>query len=361
MRARPRPRAGRAVLGATALLASGALAAGCAATSASSSPAGAAPRPSTAPATKPPATKPPATKPAGSTRAGGAVPLGVWEPSSATTWSGIAAFGQQAGQPVRYALTFLKQGDPFPQRLGQEAAANHAELIVQLEPSAKMARVVAGGDDAYLDELAAQVHAYGHPVIISWAAEANGNWYSWGFTKTPPAEYRAAWAHVMARFRAAGDGNVTWMATINRTYEGAGPTSDYIIPGVDMYGVDAYYSYPGDTFARVFGTTLAQIRSALKKAEPTEAGPTKAGTDKPILVSETGIGPVAGQAKSIPGLVRGVVSNGLAGVVYFNQSQNQGVYHQNWTLATAGMSALRASLQAARSPASLEKRRRGHR
>jgi mannan endo-1,4-beta-mannosidase len=277
--------------------------------------------------TAPASTRPPSTRPADA-RAAVRMPIGVYEPSENSSWAGVAAFGRQAGQPVSYVVTYLGGNDPFPYQLAQEAAAHRAELIVQLEPSMSMARVAAGADDAYLDSLAAQIRAYGHDVIVSWAAEANGDWYSWGAPHTSIADYRAAWAHVMSRF--TGVRNVTWMATINRTYPSAAPTSDYVIPGVDMYGIDAYYTFRDDTFQTVLGQTIGQI---------------KAVTDKPIMVSETGIGPVSGQVKSIPGLVAGILDNHLVGMVYFNANQGTASqYHQDWRLSPAALKALHAAL-----------------
>jgi mannan endo-1,4-beta-mannosidase len=294
-----------------------------------------APATSMPPTTVPPATVPPApAAPAPEAPAtvsayprAAPVSLGVYEPSEGNSWADVQAFGEQAGQPVRYVVTYLNASDPFPHRLGQDAAAHGAELILQLEPAMSMARVAAGDDDAYLDSLAAQIRDYGHPVIVSWAAEANGDWYSWGAPHTSITDYRAAWAHVMSRF--TGTHHVTWMATINRTYASAAPTSDYVIPGVDMYGVDAYYTFPGDNFQTVFGTTIAQIRAV---------------TDKPIMASETGIGPVAGQVKSIPDLVAGVRANHLAGMVYLNEDQGTGQYHQNWRLSPTALKTLRVAL-----------------
>jgi hypothetical protein len=279
-------------------------------------------------------TVPPSTVPAGTVPAapGAAsqVAIGVFEPSQDNSWAGIQAFGEQAGQPVKYVVTYLGARDPFPQRLGQDAAAHGAELIMQLQPSMSMARVAAGDDDAYLDPLAGQIRGYGHQVIVSWAPEANGNWNSWGAPQTSVTDYRAAWAHVMSRF--TGAPNVTWMATINRTYASAAPTRDYVIPGVDMYGIDAYYTFPGDTFQTVFGQTIAQI---------------KAVTDKPIMASETGIGPVSGQVRSIPDLVAGVRANHLAGLVYLNENQHAASqYHQDWRLSPAALKALHAALSA---------------
>jgi peptidoglycan/xylan/chitin deacetylase (PgdA/CDA1 family) len=257
------------------------------------------------------------------------VPIGVYTPDEATTWSGVTEFARRAGQPVRYVVYYLGPRDPFPARLAADAAANGAELILQLEPTMPMAQVAAGGDDDYLASLAAEVRGYGHPVILSWAAEANGNWYQYGAPHTSVSDYRAAWEHVMRQFRQCG--NVTWMATINRTYDGAGKTMDYVIPGADMYGIDAYYNYRNDTFDSVFGPTMRQIRAV---------------TNKPILISETGIGQLGDQARSIPGLIKGVRDNHLAGLVYFNVNEGIGnPYHQNWALTPAGMKSLRDSLR----------------
>jgi len=226
-------------------------------------------------------------------------------------------------------VTYLGPDAPFPARLGAAAAAHNAEPILQLNPSMSMAEVTAGQDDAYLSRLAAQIRAYGHQVIMSWAPEANGNWSQWGAPQTPPEQYRAAWQHVMGVFH--GVHNVTWMVTINRTYATAAPTSDYIIPGVDMYGIDAYYSFPDDTFQSVFGQTIAQIRAE---------------TTKPILISETGIGQAAVQVRNIPGLVAGVRAQHLAGLVYFNENQGtMSSYHQDWALTPAALTVLRAALR----------------
>ena len=258
------------------------------------------------------------------------LPIGVYAPDALSSWASVAAFGQQAGQAVRYVVAYLGPDEEFPEQLALEAAGHGAELVLQLEPTMSMARVAAGGDDEYLTRLADAIRDYGYPVIVSFAAEANGNWYQYGWTRTPVADYRAAWAHVMRVMHNAA--NVTWMDTINRDYEGAGPIADYVIPGADLYGIDAYYVSADDTFDTVVLPTLRQIRAV---------------TGKPVMISETGIGQVNSQARSIPGLVRGAREHHLAAVIYFNSDQGIGnPYHQNWALSPAGLSALRDSLRA---------------
>ena len=51
------------------------------------------------------------------------------------------------------------------------------------------------------------------------------------------------------------------MATTNRAYPAAGRTSDYFIPGGDMYGIDACRTSAAETFDIVFSATIAQIRA----------------------------------------------------------------------------------------------------
>jgi hypothetical protein len=271
-------------------------------------------------------------RPATARAAAPRVALGVYAPGAAGSWAEAASFGSQAGQPVRYLEYYLGPADPFPAQLAEQAAASGTELVLQLNPTMSMAKVAAGGDDSYLDSLAAQASDFGAPVILSWATEANGNWYYYGTTRTPVADYQAAWAHVMSRFR--GDANVTWMDILNRVYTGAGVTSDYVVPGVQLYGIDAYYDQPGDTFDSVFGETLRQIRAV---------------TDKPVMISETGIGQLNDQASDIPGLIKGVIANRLAGVIYFDEDQGTASpYHENWALNPAGLRALRDSLASTR-------------
>ena len=260
--------------------------------------------------------------------AGKQVPLGVFTSAEEGSWSSVAEFSHQAGQPVEYVLAYLDGPVPFPIQLGATATQHGAELILQLSPYISMEQVVAGQYDGYLTSLATQIRLYGLPLILSWAPEANGNWYQWGYTHTPPAVYLAAWAHAMREFRTVS--NVTWMETLNRSYQGSGPIADYIVPGVSIVGIDAYYEYHNATFGNVFGPTIAQIKGL---------------TNAPIMISETAVGEINGQAHSIPDLVRGARADRLAGLVYFDANQQiAGVHHQHWALTAAGAAALRTSL-----------------
>ena len=264
--------------------------------------------------------------PAHSAASADSLPIGVFAPGEWKSWSPVQQFSQQAGQPVRYVLDYLGPDEPFPGLLGKLAAEHGAEPVLQLEPTMSMADIAAGKDDAYLHSLARQVTGYGHRVVLSFAPEANGNWYQYGWTRTSPAQYQAAWKHVMAEF--SGVRNVTWMDTVNVSYLGSGPLNDYIVPGV-MIGIDGYYDFHNrnHSFDSVFGPTLAQV---------------KANTKAPVMISETAIQGNDDQAGSIPDLVRQARANHLVGLIWFNQDLGAG---QNWPLTSSGAAALRASLR----------------
>lgn len=275
--------------------------------------------------------------PAATTVAGGSgMPIGVFAPGEWKSWSPVLHFSQETGQPVRYVLDYMGPDEVFPAQFGKLAAEHGAEPVLQMEPTMNMAAIAAGRDDAYLHSLAQQVDSYGHPVVLSFAPEANGNWYAWGWSHTPAAVWVAAWRHVVTAFRQAGAANVTWMWTVNVPFPHSGPVSDYW-PGdayVGMVGVDGYFAHPSDTFTSLFGPIVGQIRKL---------------TAKPVLISETANGPDSGAEREaqIRDLFAGVKADHLLGLIWFDQSQHNGIYHQDWRLEDdpAAVAAFRASVK----------------
>ena len=97
-----------------------------------------------------------------------------------------------------------------------------------------------------------------------------------------------------------GAGNVTWLLTLNVGFPDSGPVSAYW-PGaayVDWIGIDGYYVRPGATFKSV----PADIRAVRKL------------TSKLVLISETAVGPIAGQVRGIRNLFAAVRRHGLTGL-----------------------------------------------
>lgn len=111
--------------------------------------------------------------------------------------------------------------------------------------------VADGSEDGYIRRVARAVAAYGRPLFIRLDWEFNGTWYPWsavGQDGQPvpgnsPADYVAAWRHVVDLFGA--DHNVTfvWCPTLYDVSPRSGLSLGEWYPGnayVGWIGVDAY-------------------------------------------------------------------------------------------------------------------------
>lgn len=264
--------------------------------------------------------------------------LGTLEPDTPTTYLPVTRFAGVAGRRPNITVYYSPWDTSFRARFVTAAAQGGAVVLVHMEPwHASMTAIAGGHWDAYLYRFAAQVRHYGGPVIVSFAPEANGGWYPWGWGHAVPAEYRAAWRHVVTVFRRSGASNVTWLWDISGGRPRAG-RARYWWPGyqyVDWIGIDGYYVRPADTFKTVIGDAISAVRQFSRK---------------PILLSEVGVGPLAGQAKKIPGLFAGIRRNRLLGLIYFDVAQHDGIYHQDWRLDgnPAAVAAFRAGVRSLR-------------
>ena len=246
--------------------------------------------------------------------------VGVYEPGVPGSWSQIAEFTSATGVRPRIVVYYSPWNEAFSTSFAQAALDHNAYVLVQLQPKGvTLASIVAGGSDAYLRSYADAVVAFGHPVILSFGHEMNGTWYSWGYGHAPPATFVAAWRHVVRVFRTAGAANVTWLWTVN-SIAGASSALSQWWPGaawVDWTGVDGYYFRATDTFGSVFGPAIADIRTF---------------SSAPLLIAETAVGTTPNRESQISALFAGVRADGLAGVVWFDETQHAGLYHQDWRL-----------------------------
>ena len=205
---------------------------------------------------------------------------------------------------------------------------------------ASIPAIAGGGYDHYLRTFADSVRDFGHPVVIGFGHEMNADWYSWGYKHVPAPTFVAAWRHIVSLFRSQGADNVTWLWTINQDLSTTGPLASWW-PGaryVTWVGIDGYYYRPSSTFTTVFGETIAQVRAF---------------TRKPVLLSEAGVGPQAGQSAKIQNLFAGMRQYQTLGLVWFDIAQHQGIYHQDWRIedsraATAAFRRSASSLTLAR-------------
>jgi len=246
--------------------------------------------------------------------------VGVYEPNDPGSYSQVSQYAAATGDWPGMVVYYSNWGQPFETAFARQVSAHGGETLVQVDPrGVSLSAIADGQQDRYLDAYADAVRDLGHPVIISFGQEMNGNWYPWGSGYASPAVYVAAWRHIVDLFRARHVANVKWLWDVNCVYPGSSPLSEWW-PGaayVTWAGLDCYYAYASDTFASLFGPTLAAIRQV---------------TSRPILIAETAVGNTPAREAQITGLFAGTYAEHLLGLVWFDQAQQGGDYHQDWRL-----------------------------
>jgi mannan endo-1,4-beta-mannosidase len=250
--------------------------------------------------------------------------LGVYEAGVPASYRPVDEFAEVAGRQPNLVGYYSGWAEPFKIDFAQEAHSHGAIPFVQIDPTgASVPAIAAGVYDTYLRNYADEVRDYGHPVVIGFGHEMNAPWYSWGYGHLSSATFVAAWRHLVRLFRQQGADNVTWIWTIQADEPGTGPIASWW-PGskyVTWVGIDGFYYRQSDTFASVFGRTITQVRRV---------------TTRPVLLSETAVGPGQERFRNIAGLFQGVVASQALGLVWFDVAQDHGPYHQNWRIEDSG-------------------------
>jgi hypothetical protein len=163
-----------------------------------------------------------------------------------------------------------------------------------MAPDDSDANVLNGKYDSYLRTWAAAARAWGHPFLLRFAWEMNGNWYPWGYeggnNGNSPAIYAAMWKHVHDIFTAAGATNVRWVWCVNNS-----PFSTDSFPGdayVDYVGMDGYNygtinGHAWESFDSVFSWAYNALTSlSTRPVIICEVGSVEAGGDKAAWISD---------------------------------------------------------------------------
>jgi len=246
--------------------------------------------------------------------------LGVYEHGPPHDYQPVTDFARAAGRQPNLVGYYSGWPEGFMTKFAETVRSHGGVTILQMDPTnIAVAAIAAGGYDPYLRSFADSVRDFGGPVVIGFGHEMNATWYSWGYGHVSPRVFVDAWRHIVTMFRGQGADNVTWLWTLQADEPGTGPIADWW-PGagyVTWVGIDGYYYRPSETFASVFGKTIAGVRQF---------------TGKPVLLSETAVGPLAGQAAKIPGLFAGIHQYQTLGLVWFDIAQDAGLYHQDWRI-----------------------------
>jgi hypothetical protein len=117
--------------------------------------------------------------------------------------------------------------------------------------------ITAGKWDGYIDKWADAAREFGHPMIVAFGVEMNGDWFPWsgvyyGGDKwieddeswEGPEHFKAAYRHVVDRARARGASNIKWMFHSN----------NYSYP-MDTWNFAPSY-YPGSEYVDWLGLSV---------------------------------------------------------------------------------------------------------
>ncbi|MGH2389372.1 MAG: glycoside hydrolase family 26 protein [Chloroflexota bacterium] len=155
------------------------------------------------------------------------------------------------------------------------------------DPTYKLSRILNGAFDSFVKRFAIEAKNWGHPFMLRFAPEMNGNWFSWGAgpnapNGNSPAQVVAVWRHIYDLFLKEGATNVIWVWSPNVSSKHS-PDLKLFYPGdayVDWVGLDGYNDgtalragHSGwQSFTQIFGTSYADLANLTKK---------------PIMIAET--------------------------------------------------------------------------
>ncbi|WP_307857067.1 glycoside hydrolase family 26 protein [Pseudarthrobacter albicanus] len=113
-----------------------------------------------------------------------------------------------------------------------------------VQPAYSLDRITAGDFDPYLRQWGQALANWGHPVMLRFGHEMNGNWYPWSeqVNGNGAGDYVAAWRHVHDVVASTGASNISWVWNPNVPYWGSAALEG-LYPGasyVDTVALDGY-------------------------------------------------------------------------------------------------------------------------
>jgi uncharacterized protein YkwD len=153
----------------------------------------------------------------------------------------LVHFESEIGRKVAIDHIYVHVGTPLPfARFAWDRANGRVPLVDWdvADPAYSWARIAAGKADAIIDATARAVAAYDHPILISFDHEPL---YS-AFVPGRPAQFVAAWRHIVDRFRAARANNAFWVLILTASTYDQG-IADLYFPGrsyVNFLAADGY-------------------------------------------------------------------------------------------------------------------------
>lgn len=237
--------------------------------------------------------------------------------SSSSVTATLSAFTRVTGSKPTITQLYVRFGTPFPTAEACRVASDGALPVIQINPRQVSLASIAHSErwTAYLKSYGEAIRAFGMPVAIGFAHEADGNWYQWGCAHTPPAQFVAAWRRL---YNGVGGGdlrNAIWVWTVSSRLRGSPCSLESLWPGaryVTWIGLDGYLRNEHNSFQSIFGPALRDVRAL---------------SGKPVLITECGVNSGPAQAAQIGALLHAAdVYPGVLGLIYFDAETNLSDY-----------------------------------
>lgn len=294
---------------------------------------------------------PPAVQPAPPAVSPAPLRFGVGTPGGPMASAELDEVGSLTGEAPSVILSY-KDFNQAPPLAELDAARNRGAVTLLTwepwawgggidQPAFALGRIAAGDFDPYLRQWGTALASWGHPVMLRFGHEMNGNWYPWaeGVNGNVAGDYAAAWRHVHDVVVGTGAANVTWVWNPNVPYPGSAAL-DGLYPGagyVDAVALDGYNwgtSTAGNSWtspADLFSPGLSELR--------------RMAAGKPILIAETSSAEQGGSKADWNGALISYLTAqpDITAVVWFNFNKET-----DWRInsSTSSASALAAALAA---------------
>ncbi|MEX5272061.1 glycoside hydrolase family 26 protein [Kocuria sabuli] len=230
--------------------------------------------------------------------------VGVCLPEGPQDRGSVQAYNAMVGSPAQWMLLFCDWALEHPPWQALDAARGQGAVPILTwepwqapstgefpspavdQPRFALLRIAAGEHDDHIRAWAQELAHWGQDVVLRFAHEMNGNWYTWGagVQGNTPEHYVQAWHHVRDIFAAAGADNVRWCWAPNipdgLTTENSGSLMDHF-PGpeaVDLLGLDGYNWGPAGPAGWIEPSAL--LHRGIQELR-------SLGTDLPIIITET--------------------------------------------------------------------------
>lgn len=231
------------------------------------------------------------------------IALGVFLPHSTgeSLATELSCFEDKVGKNHGLVLVFSawkEDGNwkPLPESSIQAILDHNATPVVSWEPwggtsdtGVSLIEIGNGDHDNYIRQFAQQAKDFGHPILIRWAHEMNGNWYPWSGSNNGQngSAYIAAWQHIHQIFEDEGATNLQWVwspnnesVPVNESWNEYGeyyPGDDYVDwIGVSGYNRGDFECWTTDTICRSFDDLFETFLDQMTNDYP----------DKPQLITE---------------------------------------------------------------------------